>query len=310
MANEHLKNALQNAGLTVEQFAEIISVDPKTVQRWVAGRTPYARHRATIARALDMPQHQLWPGRAAPPASGAGELRASPVGEVIGSWGRTTHPAVPNPAALLAETPEPIDMLDDEGVLLLAPGLLDALREWALDGRAVRVLTLAPSEELHALIGREGSSSEASPQAPDSRLCAPATRCSLPSHSVPAHRRSSNSAATATRDSLTASPTSSNCSGKTPRPSPTHDGSPQRCAAPKAPRIRRRQVREATSLRPRRRSQAIPLRGAGRDARIRAPDSQRSGPPATTGRDSGACRLAVKVAPDHARATHAPEGLP
>lgn len=31
MANETLKNALKTAGLTAEQFAEILQVDPKSV---------------------------------------------------------------------------------------------------------------------------------------------------------------------------------------------------------------------------------------------------------------------------------------
>jgi len=52
MTDTNLKNALRRAGMTPEEFAEIVQVDPKTVQRWVAGTTiPYPRHRATIARA-------------------------------------------------------------------------------------------------------------------------------------------------------------------------------------------------------------------------------------------------------------------
>ncbi|MBV9363196.1 MAG: helix-turn-helix transcriptional regulator [Solirubrobacterales bacterium] len=53
MADTNLKDALRRAGMTPEEFAEVVGVDPKTVQRWVAGSTtPYPRHRATIARAL------------------------------------------------------------------------------------------------------------------------------------------------------------------------------------------------------------------------------------------------------------------
>ncbi len=72
MADTNLKNALRRAGLTPEEFAEIVRVDPKTVQRWVAGTTtPYPRHRATIARALDLTEHELWPDHAPPPAAGS-----------------------------------------------------------------------------------------------------------------------------------------------------------------------------------------------------------------------------------------------
>lgn len=40
MPNEHLKTALTQAGLTVEEFADIIGVDAKTAERWISGRTP------------------------------------------------------------------------------------------------------------------------------------------------------------------------------------------------------------------------------------------------------------------------------
>lgn len=72
MANENLKSALKNAGMTPEEFASIIQVDPKSVQRWIAGTTtPYPRHRAKISRALDIAEHELWPDTA--PRSGAGD---------------------------------------------------------------------------------------------------------------------------------------------------------------------------------------------------------------------------------------------
>lgn len=155
MANENLKNALRHAGLTVEQFAAIINVDPKTVQRWVAGRTPYPRHRATIARALDLTEHELWPDDVPPPADpGLSDRRAT--GDVSGSWGRSSDPGAPDPVTLLADTVQRIDVLESEtGALLLLPGVLDALHDRALAGCEVRVLTTAPLHELGPLIGQE-----------------------------------------------------------------------------------------------------------------------------------------------------------
>src|ERR1700733_8771787 len=104
MANENLKNALRTAGLTSEQFAQIIDIDPKTVQRWVSGRTPYPRHRATVARALELTEHDLWPDDVPPPADAPSPARPSAHrgGDVIGSWGHMTDPGVPRPAAFLA----------------------------------------------------------------------------------------------------------------------------------------------------------------------------------------------------------------
>jgi lambda repressor-like predicted transcriptional regulator len=156
MANEHLKNALRHAGLTVEQFAAIINVDPKTVQRWVAGRTPYPRHRQTVARALDLTEHELWPHDVPPPADPGPSDRPG-TAEVTGSWGRTSDPGAPDPVTILADTVQRIDVLEnDTGALLLIPGLLDTLHHRALDGSEVRVLTATPLPQLGPLIGQEG----------------------------------------------------------------------------------------------------------------------------------------------------------
>lgn len=147
MANQNLKRALDHAGLTEEQFAELIDVDPKTVQRWVAGRTPYRRHRATIARALDLPEHQLWPD----PSSGD---QAEPVnagqegaGDVIGSWGYSTDPGIPDPVQLLASARRQIDLLDDLE-LLRAPGVVETLLDRADGGCRVRLLSQDPLRRL------------------------------------------------------------------------------------------------------------------------------------------------------------------
>jgi len=37
-------------------------VDPKTVQRWIAGRVPHPRHRWKICDALSQSEQELWPG--------------------------------------------------------------------------------------------------------------------------------------------------------------------------------------------------------------------------------------------------------
>ncbi|WP_289008021.1 helix-turn-helix transcriptional regulator [uncultured Thermomonospora sp.] len=38
--NDALRQALTDAGLTEADIAATLGVDPKTVQRWIAGRTP------------------------------------------------------------------------------------------------------------------------------------------------------------------------------------------------------------------------------------------------------------------------------
>lgn len=43
MANERLRAAILRQGLTLEELAELVQVDAKTVERWVGGQVPYLR---------------------------------------------------------------------------------------------------------------------------------------------------------------------------------------------------------------------------------------------------------------------------
>jgi DNA-binding transcriptional regulator YdaS (Cro superfamily) len=156
MANDNLKDALRTAGLTSEQFAQIIDVDPKTVQRWVSGRTPYPRHRATIARALDLTEHELWPDDVPSPASTprlVGQTHTS--GDVIASWGRHTDPGAPDLVAFITNAVDEVDLLDNGRGLAGMPGLTDALLAQAHGGCQIRVLTPSPSSEMAPLIGSD-----------------------------------------------------------------------------------------------------------------------------------------------------------
>jgi hypothetical protein len=44
-----------------ESLARKLNVDPKTVQRWLGGRTPHPRHRWKVCDILGMSEQQLWP---------------------------------------------------------------------------------------------------------------------------------------------------------------------------------------------------------------------------------------------------------
>ena len=53
MANDRLRDALLSKGLTPDELAVHMAVDPKTVERWITkGRTPYAKSRHKIAAIL------------------------------------------------------------------------------------------------------------------------------------------------------------------------------------------------------------------------------------------------------------------
>lgn len=58
---EPLRRALVSARLREVDLAESLGVDPKTVQRWLAGRVPHARHRWSVADLLDVHEYDLWP---------------------------------------------------------------------------------------------------------------------------------------------------------------------------------------------------------------------------------------------------------
>ena len=77
MENEHLRTAITRAGLTLEEFADIVQVDVKTVRRWLAGRTPYPRHRTRVAGALDTTEHALWPNAVAGNDRGEAQIRVT-----------------------------------------------------------------------------------------------------------------------------------------------------------------------------------------------------------------------------------------
>src|SRR5215472_16378944 len=60
--NETFCRALLRAGLTEEDVATRLGVDPKTVRRWLEDRAlPYRRHRWALAALLDTVETDLWP---------------------------------------------------------------------------------------------------------------------------------------------------------------------------------------------------------------------------------------------------------
>ncbi|MFI7438664.1 DUF5919 domain-containing protein [Nonomuraea indica] len=62
MANERLRAALLQKGVSVAELAEAIQVDPKTAERWITqGRQPYRKHRFATASYLGVDETYLWP---------------------------------------------------------------------------------------------------------------------------------------------------------------------------------------------------------------------------------------------------------
>ncbi|MFI6628457.1 XRE family transcriptional regulator [Nonomuraea wenchangensis] len=59
--NNNLRYALAAARLNTTDVAAALAVDPKTVSRWLNGRTPYPRHRWAVADLLNVDEADLWP---------------------------------------------------------------------------------------------------------------------------------------------------------------------------------------------------------------------------------------------------------
>ncbi|MEU8241790.1 XRE family transcriptional regulator [Actinoplanes missouriensis] len=61
MPNERLRTSMLERGMTPASLAEALNVDPKSVERWISGRTPYRRHRYAVAAQLGVDEVYLWP---------------------------------------------------------------------------------------------------------------------------------------------------------------------------------------------------------------------------------------------------------
>jgi transcriptional regulator with XRE-family HTH domain len=160
--NEHLRTAITRSGLTVEEFADIVGVDVKTVQRWLAGRIPYPRHRTRVAGALGTTEHALWPDAVpAPTTTEAHELTTPLAGDAIAGYGHATDPAAPNGATLLRAAVERIEIAIPN--LASQPGLVELFRTSAANGRQARIIIEDPDEQVEPLLGIDAIEIRASP---------------------------------------------------------------------------------------------------------------------------------------------------
>lgn len=74
-----LVRALGGIGVEVAELAVRLGVDPKTAERWLAGRVPYPRHRAALVELTGWTEHDLWPtlDRPASPPSESDGIRVA-----------------------------------------------------------------------------------------------------------------------------------------------------------------------------------------------------------------------------------------
>lgn len=137
MQNERLRDAIEANGLTLEELAEAVDVDPKTVGRWITtGRAPYRRYRQAVAAKLKERESYLWPD-----ALSAAERNRASESEIVKVYPHRS--AVPPDLwdRLLAAATSQVDILVYVGMFLTEkPGLLTLLEKKALDGAQIRLL--------------------------------------------------------------------------------------------------------------------------------------------------------------------------
>ncbi|MEV0382815.1 XRE family transcriptional regulator [Nonomuraea sp. NPDC050643] len=131
--NDHLRQALNNARLQPVDVAAHLAVDPKTVARWLAGRTPHPRHRWAVADLLHLDEADLWPHLAEQHRTIPDEVQAV----YPHRW------AVPQTAwrQLLQSATHRIDILTYSGLFLAEDtGLLHVIADRARAGVRTRIL--------------------------------------------------------------------------------------------------------------------------------------------------------------------------
>jgi transcriptional regulator with XRE-family HTH domain len=148
VSHERLQAALTHAGLSVEELADVVGVDAKTIERWVSGRVPHRRNRINVARALAVAPSELWPDH--DPAPSEQSAPEDGEGELVATYLASDDPDVPDPRELIERASERIDLLD-----LTLGELIDAQRVAQLAERAdagvgVRVLVADP-DSVHVL---------------------------------------------------------------------------------------------------------------------------------------------------------------
>ncbi|WP_182920441.1 DUF5919 domain-containing protein [Nocardioides cavernaquae] len=153
MSNERLRSALLKRGLTYADLGEKVSVDPKTVERWVTQpRRPHRAHRLRVAAVLSEDDGFLWPetanDRASVSASQAELVELFPNRGSVSSefWLSTVDRAV-----------DQVDLLAYAASFLhdALPDFADLLATKARSGVRVRLLFGDPDSEAVERRGRE-----------------------------------------------------------------------------------------------------------------------------------------------------------
>jgi len=143
MANDRLRAAMAAAHMDIEAVARAVGVDPKTVQRWLAGRIPHARHRWALVDLLNEQEELLWPskGRA---------MGTTSTAEIVAAYAHRAEAPVSLWSRLLYRTRHQIDLLGYAMLFLPEqhpglPGIIN--KRCAATGLKIRIALVDPDCE-------------------------------------------------------------------------------------------------------------------------------------------------------------------
>lgn len=151
MPNERLRASLLEHGLTPMLLGDRLGVDHKTVERWIAGRLPYRKHRYAVSAQLGVAESYLWPD-----ALSREQIAAASEGEVLAIYPHRTD--VPHALweRLFSEAEREIGVLVYSGLFLSEEtALKKVLAEKAKAGVRVRILLGDPASPQVAQRGED-----------------------------------------------------------------------------------------------------------------------------------------------------------
>jgi transcriptional regulator with XRE-family HTH domain len=144
MPNDRLRSALLELGVTPAELAQALGVDPKSVERWIGGRTPYRRHRYAVAAQLGVDEAYLWPDALTPD-----QVAHASESEIVNFYPHRW--TVPSDLwrDFFDNAERDIGVLVYSGLFLCEDaGILRVLRKKAGAGASVRILLGAPDSKV------------------------------------------------------------------------------------------------------------------------------------------------------------------
>jgi len=151
--NERLRQALNKAGLDIDDLARATGATHETAGRWIKpGRTPQRRYRIPVVRLLKCDEADLWPELASPGSDNA-------TAEIVNAYAHRVDVPAELWWQLLCNAKAHVDLL---GYALLHlpenhPRLVDLLRGKAAAGCAIQNRRRRPRQRVRCRSGQGGA---------------------------------------------------------------------------------------------------------------------------------------------------------